>query len=164
MIQTFPQSLFGRNVLLLMVTIVVSISLSLISIYALILNAQLNRLTGIGAELINSLSAASYELEPAAKSALIAELDGNRYLQILPPGVVPEIGDYRENAIEKEFMQRLIEQLEYQNEMDWRIGENRTLWLHCGLAMNFIGSPQNPIRIGPRFVGSFSSCLSSWGS
>lgn len=43
MIRAFPQSLFGRNVLLLTVTILVSVSLSFISIYSLILNAQLNR-------------------------------------------------------------------------------------------------------------------------
>ena len=125
----WPRSLFGRNILLLAATVVLSVFLSFISAYALILNAQINRMTAIGAEFINTISSASFELGPKAKNALFAELDDSQYLQILPLGVAPEIGDYRENAAEKMFMQRIIDQLEYQDVMDWRIGENRTLWL-----------------------------------
>ncbi|MEL6666807.1 MAG: ATP-binding protein [Pseudomonadota bacterium] len=130
MIQFWPSTLFGRNILILAGTIILSVSLSFLSIYIFILNAQLNRVTSIGAELINALSGVSFELDKEAKQALIAELDDSRYLQILPPGAVPAIGNYQENPAEKMVMQRLIDQLEYQNEMDWRIGANRTLWLN----------------------------------
>ncbi|MEO0956845.1 MAG: hypothetical protein AAFY12_17795, partial [Pseudomonadota bacterium] len=106
MIRAFPQSLFGRNVLLLTVAIVVSVSLSVISIYALILNAQLNRFSSIAAELVNTISAAAYELPPESQIALIEKADANPYLRILSPGVVPEIGEYRENQIQRAFMQR----------------------------------------------------------
>lgn len=84
----------------------------------------------IAADLVNTVSAASFELGPEATAALIKELGDSRYLQILPPDVTPEIGNYRANTVEKTVMQRIIDRLEYQNEMDWRIGENRTLWLH----------------------------------
>ena len=137
MTSIWPGTLFGRNVLLLAGTVVLSVTLSFLSIYVFILNAQIDRFTSIGAELVNTISAASFELDPEAKQALITELDNSQYLQILPPGVVPEIGDYRENTVEKMIMQRLIDQLEFQNEMDWRIGANRTLWLNLRIGEDF---------------------------
>ena len=137
MISIWPKSLFGRNVLLLAAMTLLSFLLSFTSIYTLILNAQINRLTSIGAEMVNTISEASFELSPDAKNALIKELNDSRYLQVLPPGVTPEIGDYRENFAETMVMQRMIDQLDYQNEMDWRIGANRTLWLHLRIGDEF---------------------------
>lgn len=144
----WPRSLFGRNVLLLAGTIVLSVSLSFISIYALILNSQISRVASIGAELVNTISAASFQLDPAARDALLAELDENPYLHILPVGVVPEIGNYRENTVDKLVMQRFIDQLDFQNEMDWRMGANRTLWLN--------------LRIGEEFYWVAAESQTSW--
>jgi len=137
MIRAFPQSLFGRNVLLLTVTILVSVSLSFISIYALILNAQLNRFSSIAAELVNTISASAYELPPESRLALLERADASPYLRILPPGVVPEIGEYRENQIQRAFMQRFIDQLDFQTELDWRVGVDQTLWLHLRIGDDF---------------------------
>lgn len=103
----------------------------------LILNAQIDRITSIAAELVNTLSAAALELDPDARDALIMRADEGEFLQIKPLGVPPEIGDYRENAAEMMVMQRIIDRLDYQDEMDWRIGENRTLWLHLRIGENY---------------------------
>lgn len=133
----WPQSLFGRNVVVLAGTTALSVILSFVSVYVLLLNAQMNRMTSIGADLVNTISAAALELEPDARDALLLELDDSEFLQVKPPGVVPEIGDYRENAVEIAVMQRIIDRLDYQNEMDWRIGENRTIWLNLRIGDEF---------------------------
>ncbi|MEL6474668.1 MAG: ATP-binding protein [Pseudomonadota bacterium] len=133
----WPRSLFGRNVLILAAATVLSVWLSFFSIYVLILNAQIDRVTSIAAELVNTLSAAALELDPDARDALIMRADEGEFLQIKPLGVPPEIGDYRENAAEMMVMQRIIDRLDFQDEMDWRIGENRTLWLHLRIGEEF---------------------------
>ena len=133
----WPHSLFGRNVVVLAGTTALSVILSFVSVYVLLLNAQMNRMTSIGADLVNTISAAALELEPDARDALLLELDDSEFLQVKPPGVVPEIGDYRENAVEIAVMQRIIDRLDYQNEMDWRIGENRTIWLNLRIGDEF---------------------------
>lgn len=137
MARFWPQSLFGRNLLVLAAATALSVSLTLASIFILILNAQIDRGTGIAAELINTISAAALELEPNAFDALLTELDDSEYLQIKPLGVTPDIGEYRENTIDKLIMRRIIERLDYQDEMDWRIGENRTLWLNLRIGDDF---------------------------
>ena len=137
MIRMWPKSLFGRNAMLLAVTVVLSVVLSFVSIYALILNAQVNRFSSIAAELVNTISAAAYELPPASRIALIEKADASPYLRILSPGVVPEIGEYRENQIQRAFMQRFIDQLDFQTEMDWRVGVDQTLWLHLRIGDDF---------------------------
>ncbi|MEL6568518.1 MAG: ATP-binding protein [Pseudomonadota bacterium] len=133
----WPRSLFGRNVLILAAATALSVWLSFFSIYVLILNAQIDRITSIAAELVNTLSAAALELDPDARDALIMRADEGEFLQIKPLGVPPEIGDYRENAAEMMVMQRIIDRLDYQDAMDWRIGENRTLWLHLRIGEEF---------------------------
>lgn len=148
----WPQSLFGRNVVVLAGTTALSVILSFVSVYVLLLNAQMDRLTSIGADLVNTISAAALELEPDARDALLSELDDSEFLQVKPPGVIPEIGDYRENAAEIAVMQRIIDRLDYQSEMDWRIGENRTIWINLRIGDEFYWvaaeSPTNwtPIR------------------
>ncbi len=137
MIRFWPQTLFGRNVLILASATTLSVALSFISIYALILNAQIDRVTGIAAELINTISAAAFELEPDTLEALLKELDESEFLQIKPRGGTPEIGDYRENPIDKLIMQRIIDRLDYQDAMDWRIGAHRTLWLNLRIGEGF---------------------------
>lgn len=149
----WPQSLFGRNVVLLAATTALTVSLSFISIYYFALNAQVDRLTGIAAELVNTVSASALELEPEALDTLLSQLNDSEYLQILPLGVIPEIGDYRENTFEKVVMQRLIDQLDSQNAMDWRIGANRTLWLNLRIGEDYYwiaaesGTSWTPIRM-----------------
>lgn len=137
MARFWPRSLFGRNVLVLAAATALSVSLSLASIYVLILNSQIDRGAGIAAEMINAISSAAFELEPDAVDALLTELDDSEFLQIMPLGVTPEIGDYRENRIDKLLMQRIIDRLDYQSAMDWRIGENRTLWLNLRIGDDF---------------------------
>lgn len=133
----WPRSLFGRNVLILAAATALSVWLSFFSIYVLILNAQIDRITSIAAELVNTVSAAALELDDDARDTLIMRVDESEFLQIKPLGVTPEIGDYRENAVETMVMQRIIDRLDYQDAMDWRIGENRTLWLHLRIGDDF---------------------------
>lgn len=137
MIRIWPKSLFGRNAMLLAATVAMSVVLSFVSIYALILNAQLNRFSSIAAELVNTISAAAYELPPESRVALIEKADASPYLRILSTGVVPEIGEHRENHIQRAFMQRFIDQLDFQTEMDWRVGVDQTLWLHLRIGDDF---------------------------
>ncbi len=137
MIRFWPQTLFGRNVLILASATALSVALSFISIFGLILNAQIDRVTSIAAELVNTVSAAALELPPEALDALLTKLDESEFLQIKPLGVTPEIGDYRENPFDKLIMQRLIYRLDYQDAMDWRIGANRTLWLHLRIGEEY---------------------------
>ncbi|MEM7767792.1 MAG: ATP-binding protein [Pseudomonadota bacterium] len=133
----WPRSLFGRNVVVLTAATVLSVSMSLLSIYGLILNAQIDRGTSITAELINTLSTAALELDPDARDAIIARVDESEFLQIKPLGTTPNIGHYRENIIERMVMQRIIDRLDHQDAMDWRIGENRTLWLNLRIGEDF---------------------------
>lgn len=148
----WPRSLFGRNVLILAAATALSVWLSFFSIYVLILNAQIDRITSIAAELVNTVSAAALELDDDARDTLIMRVDESEFLQIKPLGVTPEIGDYRENAVETMVMQRIIDRLDYQDAMDWRIGENRTLWLNLRIGENFYwvaaesGTNWTPIR------------------
>jgi len=137
MMPAWPRSLFGRNVLLLAGTTVLSVVLCFVSIYILILNAQINRFASIVAELVNTMSAVALDLEPDDLDRVLSELDDSEYLKILPLGAAPDIGNYRENTIEKVVMQRIIDQLEFQNELDWRIGANRTLWLNLRIGEDF---------------------------
>ncbi|MEL7101956.1 MAG: ATP-binding protein [Pseudomonadota bacterium] len=137
MTRIWPKSLFGRNAMLLAATVAMSVVLSFVSIYALILNAQLNRFSSIAAELVNTISAAAYELPPESRIALIEKADASPYLRILSTGVVPEIGEHRENHIQRAFMQRFIDQLDFQTEMDWRVGVDQTLWLHLRIGDDF---------------------------
>jgi len=133
----WPRSLFGRNVLILAAATALSVTLCIASMFVLILNAQINRVTGIASEMVNTISAAALELEPESVDTLLAELDDSEFLQIKPLGVTPDIGDYRENSIDKLIMQRLIDRLDFQRAMDWRIGENRTLWLNLRIGENY---------------------------
>lgn len=148
MIRLWPRSLYGRNALILSVTVFLSVSLSLVSIYALIGNAQVNRFSGIAAQLVNTISAASYEVTPDVRDALLIDIDESPYLQVLPLGVAPKIGRSRESAGEKLFMQRFIDHLDYQNEMEWRVDENRTLWLR--------------LRIGEEYYWIAAESRTSW--
>lgn len=148
----WPRTLFGRNVLLLAMTTALSVALSFLSIYILILNAQIDRFTSIAAELINTTSNVARDLDPVALDNLLSQLDGSEYLQIMPLGVTPEIGNYEENNIEKMYMQRIIDRLDAQDEMEWRIGENRTLWLNLRIGNDYYwiaaesGTTWTPIR------------------
>ncbi|MEL7547937.1 MAG: ATP-binding protein [Pseudomonadota bacterium] len=137
MSRIWPQSLFGRNALLLATTVILSLSLSLLSIYWLILNSQLDRFSSIAAELVNTLSSAAFEVPPETLQALLDQADASPYLRIMPPGVVPEIGEHRENLIQRRFMQRFIDQLEYQSEMDWRVDGDQSLWLRLRIGDEF---------------------------
>ena len=129
----WPESLFGRNVLNLAAATVLSVTLSFVSIFTLLLYAQIERATGIVAELVNAVSAAAFELEPEAFDDILAELDGSEFLQVKPRGVNPDIGDYRENPIDNMIMRRIIDRLEFQDTVEWQMGSNRTLWLKLRL-------------------------------
>lgn len=152
MVRPWPQSLFGRNVLVLAAATALSVTLCIVSMFVLLLSAQIDRVTGIASELVNTISASAFELEPEALDALLTELDDNEFIQIKPLGVTPDIGEYRENSIDKLIMQKIIDRLDYQDAMDWRIGENRTLWLHLRIGENFYwvaaesGTNWTPIR------------------
>lgn len=133
----WPQTLFGRNLVLLAGTTVLSVILSFASLYILILNAQIDRFTSIGAEMINTMSGVASDLEPDDLDTLLSRMGESEYLRIMPLGEVPEIGNHRESRIERVLMQRLIDNLDYQDEMEWRVGANRTLWLNVRIGEHY---------------------------
>lgn len=137
MIRIWPRSLFGRNLLLLAATIILSVTLSFISAYVFILNAQTSRLVGIGATMLNSISSVAYDLPADARADLVENINRSRYLHVLPLGVIPETGRHRANAFEKMLMQRLIDQLEFQTELEWRVGTDRTVWLRLRIGAEY---------------------------
>ncbi|MEM9310258.1 MAG: ATP-binding protein [Pseudomonadota bacterium] len=125
----WPRSLFARNALLLACAITLAAAISAAAGMSLLLNSQLNRISSITAELINTMSAAALILDDEEIERLVAEIEANENLVIRSGDERPNRGVVRSNTIQVIYVGRFRERLKYQDELDWFVDEDRVLWL-----------------------------------
>ncbi|MEM1196077.1 MAG: ATP-binding protein [Pseudomonadota bacterium] len=125
----WPRSLFGRNALLLASAIALAATVSAATGMSLLLNSQLSRISSIAAELINTMSAAAAILDDEEVDRLVLEIEANENLIIRDGDKRPNSGVVRSNMIQLIYIERFRQQLEYQDELEWFVDENRVLWL-----------------------------------
>jgi two-component system, OmpR family, osmolarity sensor histidine kinase EnvZ len=134
-VKGWPQSLVGRNILLLVGLIlssqaVVAVLLGLFAFYP-----QVNRVAGIVADAIAAASATMDVLPPEERGELLDRLNRSPYIDILPGDKPPPLREGSPAILERAFMQALVDRLRDQTELVWRMGPKRVVWVK--------------IRIGP---------------
>lgn len=128
-----PRTLMGRNALLLAGLIISSQTLTLALFAALVLIPQADRVAGIVAQSIVAVSSTLDEVTPATRAELIAQLNASPYLEVLPGNQPPPVRTDQPSVLERFFMQALVDRLESQTEIAWRVGDGRVVWLDIEL-------------------------------
>lgn len=129
----WPRSLFGRNALLLIGLIVSSQILTLSLFGAMVVYPQAKRVADIVAQSVAAISTTLDAVPAEGRAALISSLNSSPYLTIRPGNEPPPLQEGWPTALERLFLQELVDRLSTQTEMDWRVSRGRVIWVQLEL-------------------------------
>jgi two-component system, OmpR family, osmolarity sensor histidine kinase EnvZ len=153
----WPSSLLGRNVLVLVASLLIFQLLFLAVLLRFVLLPQSERIATVVADSIAAMSTAMDALPPECRAALIADLDATEFLDIVPEAEDPPIVDARPRILERVFMRKLLESLEGQDELSWRMGNGGVLWIHIKIGPDYYWIASHAPRSSePLLVSSIS--------
>ncbi|MEO0871830.1 MAG: ATP-binding protein [Pseudomonadota bacterium] len=125
----WPRTLFGRNALLLASATTLAATISGALLMAFLFDAQVSRVIDLSATLINTMSRTAQKLDPVDRAQLISALAADENLDVRPGLERPDLQEGRANTLQAVYVERFAQQLEYQDDVEWFIDTDRTLWL-----------------------------------
>jgi two-component system, OmpR family, osmolarity sensor histidine kinase EnvZ len=149
MIRLWPRSLVVRNAALLALAITLMAAIATTVLFAFLLNAQLDRMSAVAADVSGAFSEAVEHLPAEQRDRIIAELNAKGKLEIRKGDERPQSSAIRANIIERYFMDQVSARIAHQDELEWFVGEGRVLWFRLRLGEDYYW-------IGARSQGAWS--------
>ncbi|MEL6486414.1 MAG: ATP-binding protein [Pseudomonadota bacterium] len=125
----WPRTLFGRNALLLASATTLAATISGVLLMSFLFDAQVSRAIDLSATLINTMSRTAQKLDPVDRAQLISALAADENLDVRPGLERPALQEGRANTLQMIYVERFAQQLENQDDLEWFIDTDRTLWL-----------------------------------
>ncbi len=157
------KSLRARNVALLVAVVLVGQLLSLIMIWVLAIKPQAERVGGIMARNVAAISMTMEELPSAARERLIARINRDGAIRILPATAPPPEDRGVPTMVERLFMESFAREMRQQNLVLWRGGRKGQMWARVTLGgVPYWISNERPKGWTPSgaFLASFATAVS----
>ncbi|CAL4869649.1 Osmolarity sensor protein EnvZ (plasmid) [Asticcacaulis sp. MM231] len=145
-----PDSLWGQTVALTALIVGVAQILSIVLFTLLVLRPELQRVAGIMAENVASMSETLSEVPETDRQRLIGHMAKSSYVEIWTGERPPDDTGPPPRMVERVFMRALVKAMGDKTDLSWRTDHSRKLWIHVWLG----GSPywisvKSPPLLGP---------------
>ena len=145
-----PGSLWGQTVALTALIVGLAQILSIVLFTLLVLRPELQRVAGIMAENVASMSETLSEVPEADRQRLIGHMAKSSYIEIWTGERPPDDTGPPPRMLERVFMRALVKAMGDKTDLSWRTDHSRKLWIHVWLG----GAPywisvKSPPLLGP---------------
>ena len=146
------KSLRARNVALLVGIVLLGQLLAVVLLYVLAIRPQAERVAGIMARNVSSISAAMETLPPTERTKLIARINAGGAVRYLDGDIEPPEDRGVPTLLERLFLQSFAQEMKDKDVIIWRGGRVGQLWVRVTLGGNPIGYPMSDRRAGRPMV------------
>lgn len=129
----WPRSFLARSVAANMIGLVLAQLVTIGACVVFIAIPQSQRAVDVVAQSVVALTTTAAALGPEERSLLIAQVNEAEFVEVWPDQSAPEARGPSPRVLERMFMQRLVDRLPNQNEVEWISARDGTLWLHLAI-------------------------------
>ncbi|MDV6332896.1 ATP-binding protein [Asticcacaulis sp. 201] len=145
-----PDSLWGQTVALTALIVAMAQILSIALFTLLVLRPELQRVAGVMAENVASMSNTLSEVPEADRQRLMTHMVKSSYIELWTGERPPDDTGPPPRLVERVFMRALVKAMGDKTDLSWRTDHSRKLWIHVWLG----GSPywisvKSPPLLGP---------------
>jgi two-component system osmolarity sensor histidine kinase EnvZ len=145
-----PDSLWGQTVALTAIIVGVAQILSILLFTLLVLRPELQRVAGVMAQNVVSISDTLNDVAPADRARLISHMAKSTYIEIWRGEMPPDDTGPPPRLLERVFMRALVDAMGNKSDITWRTDHSRKLWIHVGLGGEpYWISVKSPPLMGP---------------
>ncbi|MFT4076555.1 MAG: ATP-binding protein [Asticcacaulis sp.] len=143
-------SLWGQTVALTVLIVGVAQILSILMFTLLVLRPELQRVAGVMAENVASLSDTLADAPAAERARLMSHLAKSSYIQVWAGAKPPDDTGPPPRLLERAFMRQLVKAMGDRTDLYWRTDHSRKLWMHVWLGgQPYWISVKSPPLLGP---------------
>lgn len=154
-------SLWGQTVALTVIIVGVAQILSILLFTLMVLRPELQRVAGVMAENVASLSDTLGEVPEADRARLVNHLAKSSYIEVWSGAKPPDDTGPPPRLLERVFMRQLVKAMGDRTDLYWRTDHSRKLWMHVWLGgQPYWISVKSPPLLGPTgllLVGALST-------
>lgn len=145
-----PDSLWGQTVALTALIVGVAQILSIVLFTLLVLRPELQRVAGIMAENVASMSETLSEVPETDRQRLMGHMAKSSYIEIWTGERPPDDTGPPPRMLERVFMRALVKAMGDKTDLSWRTDHSRKLWIHVWLGGEpYWISVKSPPLLGP---------------
>lgn len=145
-----PDSLWGQTVALTALIVGLAQILSIVLFTLLVLRPELQRVAGVMAQNVASISETMAEVPPAERAILMQHLAKSSYIEVWTGDQPPDDLGPKPRLLERVFMRALVEYMGEKADLTWRTDRGRKLWIHVWMGdQPYWISVKSPPLLGP---------------